>query len=330
MTQTDWTEITIFTTTAGVEPLTGNLLTLGISGFVIEDPADFRAFAEETSPHWDYLDESLTALGNPGRETIVKAYLPCNAQGFETLALVRERIACLREFDTGGEFGRLEISLSGVREEDWANNWKQYFKPFPVGDRLYIKPTWEPASGAGERIVLEIDPASSFGTGSHHTTQLCLCALERAVTPGCTVLDIGCGSGILGIAAMLLGAGHVTAVDIDENSVRIAGENYLQNRIDPAGYSLLCGNLLTDPALLERICSKPAEVLVANIVADVLIAMREAFARLVLPGGVLIVSGILAERAGEVCSALESAGFKIENSAQSGGWEAISLTRADS
>ena len=185
---------------------------------VVSDPRDFEDFLNKTQTYWDYVDESLMELRDAAPH--LTFYLPQNAQGEQQLAGIRQALAGLHGRDAAGEFGSLEMTCGSVQEEDWANNWKQYFKPFRVGRHFYVKPSWETIDDDEGRIVLHIDPASSFGTGTHHTTQLCLKQLEKVPVEGASVLDMGCGSGILGIAAALLGAKRVTAVDIDDTGKR--------------------------------------------------------------------------------------------------------------
>ncbi len=304
----DWTKASIYTTTSGIEPVCGLLLEIGITGFEIEDAQDFQDFLNDTTIHRDYVEDSLMAKMEHC-ETCVKIYLPNNAQGHQMLLDTRDALNRMKASDSEHAFGRLALECEGIREEDWANNWKQYFKPFPVGEHLYIKPTWEKAEGAGERKILEIDPSSSFGTGQHNTTRLCLEALEKTVRPGDRVLDLGCGSGILSIAAMLLGAKEVTGVDIDENSVKIAGENLRQNRICDKQFCLHCGDITADDTLRKKIGLHSYDVVAANIVADVIIAMSPYFSGFLKAGGTLLVSGIIANRKEDVLEALAQQGF---------------------
>ena len=227
----NWIETQIITASAGVDALCAMLTDLGIKGFSIADPADFQEFLQNKEGKWDYIDQDL--LGMAQGDTTVTVYLPDNAQGAEQLVALRAMLAQIHARDDAQLFGTLELTLKNVREEDWANNWKQYFKPFTVGERLLIKPSWEMCENPRNRAVLEIDPASSFGTGQHHTTRLCLELLEQLMHPGDRVLDLGCGSGILSIGALLLGASGATAVDIEENAAATATENARKNHIDP-------------------------------------------------------------------------------------------------
>jgi len=192
---------------------------------------------------------------------------------------------------------------------------------------LVIKPSWEELDDAQDRIILEIDLASSFGTGQHHTTRLCLELLEKSMKAGDTILDLGCGSGILSIGAMLLGAESAVAVDIEENSATTAKENAVKNNIPDDKYTTYCGNIITDTALADKIDGK-YNIIAANIVADVLIAMKDFFARYLADDGVLIISGIIEIRMNEVVEAVESAGFKMTESNISEGWAAVKLVRS--
>jgi ribosomal protein L11 methyltransferase len=315
----DWTEIKIKTNSAGIEPLTGALLGIGITGIQIENPEDFNAFLKETEPRWDYVEEDLMALGKGDTKVIL--YLPENVQGKEQFALLCQELEKLKK---QGDFGELSLEMKGVKEEDWANNWKQYFKPFPVGEKLYIKPSWEKAGQTEGRKIIEIDPGSSFGTGTHETTRLCLECLERAVKPGDKVLDLGCGSGILSIGARLLGASFVQMVDIDQNAVGIAKENMAKNRIPEEVYRAVCGNILEDPSLAEDL-GTGYDVVCANIVADVLIGMCPLFSGFLKESGLLVISGIITERKDEVVDAVVKQGFSVQESFEEGHWSCVLL-----
>lgn len=318
----NWIEIQIITASAGVDALCAMLTDLGIKGFSIADPADFQEFLQNKEGKWDYIDQDL--LGMAQGDTTVTVYLPDNAQGAEQLVALRAMLAQIHARDDAQLFGTLELTLKNVREEDWANNWKQYFKPFTVGERLLIKPSWEMCENPWNRAVLEIDPASSFGTGQHHTTRLCLELLEQLMHPGDRVLDLGCGSGILSIGALLLGASGATAVDIEENAAATATENARKNHIDPTLYRVFCGNVLEDETLCREI-GDGYDLICANIVADVLIAMKQLFRQFLRPDGSLIVSGIIMERRDEVLDQLKKAGFALLEVREKEGWAAASL-----
>ena len=319
----EWTELNIYTTTEGIDLICSRLMDIGVKGFAIKDAEDFNEFLENKNGKWDYIDEDL--LGLSDCETCITIYLPNNNQGAEMLISVNAMLKEMKAADTENVFGRLETDFSSIREEDWANNWKQYFKPLKIGNKLLIKPSWEDYKADGdERIILEIDPASSFGTGQHHTTRLCLELLENSIEKGDELLDMGCGSGILSIGAMLLGAENAVAVDIEENAVASAIENAAKNNIPEDKYIAYCGNVLSNNALADKI-DKKYDIITANIVADVLIAMGSLFDRYLKENGILIISGIIEERMDEVINAVENCGFtKLEQNIKEG-WAAVKL-----
>ena len=320
----EWTEVNIYTATPAIDLLCSKLEDIGIKGFAIRDAEDFNEFLENKNGQWDYIDNDLMGLSQC--ETCITVYLPDNNQGRDMLSAIRSMLAEMKTADTDGIYGRLEAELSSIREEDWANNWKQYFKPIKIGEKLIIKPSWEECPDTENRKILEIDPASSFGTGQHYTTRLCLELLEKSLTGDEQVLDMGCGSGILSIGAMLLGAEKAVAVDIDENSAVTATENAEKNNIPKEKYITYFGNILTDEKLANTIDMK-YDIITANIVADVLIAMKGHFLRYIKENGTLIVSGIIAERADEVIEAIHSVGFEMTEINEKEGWVAVSFIR---
>ena len=318
----EFKEIAISTTTEGIDVVTGALSIAGLQNFVIEDAEDFREFLETNTPRWDYIDEDLLAE-KENENSRVKLYLAANAQGEAQLETVKEVLRGIRERDRDGLFGPLTLDVSEVREEDWAENWKQYFKPFPVGKRFLIKPSWEEIEDAEGRTVLEIDPASSFGTGSHATTRLCIEYLEDLVCEETRFLDLGCGSGILSLAAYLLGARDLTCVDIDENAVTIARGNLFRAGADAR---TLVGDLTSDRELLASL-GEGYDLIAANIVADVLLALMPYFGKLLKKGGRAVLSGIISERRDEIVSAAEKAGYRVLSARDSEDWSAVLLSR---
>ncbi|MEZ3454653.1 MAG: 50S ribosomal protein L11 methyltransferase [Oscillospiraceae bacterium] len=318
----NWTEVNIYTTTEGIDPVCGCLLGIGVTGFAIRDSKDFEEFLNDKTGNWDYIDDDLMNMRDC--ETCVTVYLPDDSQGADMLSALRSEMSALGERDENKAFGRLAVELANVREEDWANNWKQYFKPLTVGERLVIKPSWEEYDPTDGRTVLEIDPASSFGTGQHNTTQLCLELIEKNLRDDDRVLDLGCGSGILSIAAVLLGADSATAVDISQNSVETAKENASKNNIPTEKYTAYCGDIISDNALVEKIGGE-FDIIAANIVADVLIAMSPLFEKFLKKGSKLILSGIIIERADEVIEAVKSKGYTLVEIREKDGWAAVSF-----
>jgi len=312
----NWNEITIQTETPAVDALCAMLTDYGVKGFSIQDKESFQEFLDDKEGKWDYIEEDLMQLADC--DTKITFYLPDDAQGTEQFLGIRTLLDSLRNGENAELFGSLAVTVGNVREEDWANNWKQYFKPLPVGEKLMIKPSWETVDPDG-RIILEIDPASSFGTGQHHTTRLCLELAETILSQNDRVLDLGCGSGILSIGCMLLGAESATAVDIVDNSVRTAVENAEKNHIDPTKYTAYCGDIISDTALREQI-GTGYDLICANIVADVLIAMSDLFGGFLKDRGYLIVSGIITERADEVLNVLTAKGFEKISVQEKEGW----------
>jgi len=321
----NWTEVTIETAKAGLDVLCALLTDIGFKGFSIHDPDDFDELMAGKVGHWDYLEEGLEAELTAGAPSVT-VYVPENAQGAEQMQAIKDLIQQLKKREDAADFGTLNVNGKGIREEDWANNWKQYFRPLPTGEKLWITPTWVDEPIPEGRKALRIDPGSSFGSGQHDTTRLCLGLLEECVTPDCRVLDIGCGSGILSIGAMLLGAGEVNAVDIEQNAADAALENAVLNGISPETYHAFCGNILEDTELTAKL-GKDYDVLCANIVADILIAMRELFFDFMKDGASLLLSGIIDERLDEVLKAMKETGFREERVEQSAGWAAVLMKK---
>lgn len=321
----NWSEVTIETAKAGLDALCAMLTDLGFKGFAIHDPDDFDELMAGRVGHWDYLEEGLAEALTDGAPSVT-VYIPEDAQGAEQMRSLKLFLDQLKHSENAALFGSLEMSGKNIREEDWANNWKQYFRPLPVGERLWITPTWVDETIPDGRTALRIDPGSSFGTGQHDTTKLCLGLLEDCVKPGARVLDIGCGSGILSIGAMLLGADSAIAIDIEQHAAESAAENAVRNGIDLANYRTLCGNILEDEALAERLGSG-YDVVCANIVADILIAMRSLFVRYLSDGGTLLLSGIIDERVQDVLNAMDEVQLHVDVIKESAGWAAIRLTK---
>lgn len=313
-------QIDIFTSSEAIDGITGALVERGITGFVIQDSADFEDFLADKNANWDYVDDSLMGLKTV--EPHITVYVHDNAQGAEMLASVRELVSGYSQNNADGFYGNIRMELANVKEEDWANNWKQYYKPFRVGKSLIVKPSWEDVEpNAGDKI-LEIDPASTFGTGQHYTTKMVMETLEDVVKSGDRVLDLGCGSGILTISAMLFGASEATICDIFENAVKTASENIEGNGF--TSFKAFCGNIVEDKKLREEL-GGGYDVICANIVADVIIAMSPLFEGFLKPGGRLIVSGIIDERADEVKSALSENGWRLVSEKNEDGWNCFLL-----
>lgn len=322
----NWMEAEIFTSTDGLDIITDTLTNLGVSGFVIKDAEDFKGFLADSKGQWDYIDEGLMELTE--YESSVTVYLPDNNQGKEQLNGIRAELTRLRQGDGKNLLGRLELVMKNVREEDWANNWKQYFKPFSAGSKLIIKPSWEEVTNTDGRLILEIDPASSFGTGQHATTRLCLELMEEYVVPGKPMLDLGCGSGILTIGGLLLGASEAFATDIAENAVATTMENAAKNGFNQNRCHAFFGDVISDSSLAAKL-EGPYPLITANIVADVLSALlyEGLFQRFLAPVGFAILSGIIDLRAQDVEKAVEENGFTIIKRKDSENWVALVIAR---
>ncbi len=314
-------EVIIETSSEGIEILNAVLIKLDIAEVVIEDASVFEDFLKADNMSWDYYDESLNSMKDCASR--VKIYLGDNEQGEQELKALREEINNLKKAELGIDLGSLDISINIVDDEDWANNWKQYFKPFNVGEKLLVKPTWETVENKDDRIILEIDPGASFGTGQHFTTQLCLEQIEKYIKPKMEVLDMGCGSGILSIASALLGAKHVVGVDIDENAVRIANENALVNNIREDKFMVYCGNVIEDERLQDVVGFNRYDMIVVNIIADVIIEMSDCFPKFLKQGGILITSGIIEKYVDKVKETLVNLGFELKETIQKEDWVSI-------
>lgn len=317
-------QIDIYTSSAAIDGICARLTDYGINGFAVRDSADFKDFLEDKDANWDYVDDSL--MGLQTAEPCVTVYVHDNEQGREQLTQIRLLVYELNSQNSDGFYGNLRVELNNVREEDWANNWKKYYKPFRVGKSLVVKPSWEDYPATDGDKILEIDPASTFGTGQHHTTKMVMETLEDTVKGGERVLDLGCGSGILSIAALLFGAKEVTICDIFENAVKTASENIEKNNFDKSRYSAFCGNIIENTKLRDKI-GGGYDTVCANIVADVIIAMSGLFGEFLSKDGRLIVSGIIDERLSEVMKALNEHGFEVVLEKHEEGWSCAELKR---
>jgi len=309
----DYNEISIYTKSEGIDILTSALLDIGIDSFLIEDKNDFEEFLEENRETWDLVDIDL--IKKKDAPTNVKVYILEDENQNETLNKLREKLNILKATDEGNIFGSLDLSFNDVKEEDWANNWKKYFKPSHVGTKLAIKPTWEEYENKENRIVLEIDPGASFGTGTHETTRLCLIGLEKYIKDGDEVIDVGCGSGILSIAAVKLGAGHVTGVDIDpmciETSSYLAKINEVEDKFD-----VFIGDLA------EKV-DVDADIIVANIFAHIIRRLTPDTNRLLKKGGIFISSGIIKETVDTVIESYKENNYEIIEVNNIGDWYCV-------
>lgn len=299
----DWTEVTVSVPAKDVDRA-GDIAQMVVPyGIYIEDYSNLEQEAWEIA-HIDLIDEEL--LKKDRAKALVHVYISPEENPQEAVAFLSERYH--------SEGIPHEISTAGCAEEDWINNWKKYFKPIPVGEKLLIRPTWEEEYDAKGRLVLNLEPGLAFGTGTHETTRLCMEFLEDFVKPGMDVLDVGCGSGILSVAALLLGAGSAVGVDIDELAVKTAVQNAALNGVGDK-FTGICGNL-TDQV------SGRYDVVAANIVADVVIALTGDIERFLKPDTVYLMSGIIDIREADVLAEVEKK-FRILGRREEKGWVAL-------
>lgn len=305
----DWMEAVVHTTTMGADIVSELLMNAGAVGTAIEDRYDVTSSKKEDGM-WDMIDEDV--LAKMSEDVLVKAYFKKDAHVQETMLLVSEQLAGLKRIEMGFDMGTLELDSQNVKEQDWAENWKKYYKPFRAGEHLVIKPSWERYEAQPGDLVLELDPGMAFGTGTHETTFMCMEQLEKYVTPGCKAIDVGCGSGILALAAAKLGASDVLAIDLDELAVKVAAENTQKNGLSDC-VRVVHGDLL------EK-AEEKADVIVANIIADVICFLCGPAKKHLLPGGTFICSGIIWEREDDVQRALAAAGYTVCNRLAKGSW----------
>lgn len=306
----EWTEVKIYTTREAIEPLSAVILDCGISGIQIEDDDELKEYLKESSIYWDYVDEEL--LNKEKEETKIKFYVSDNPYGNEILLNVREAVKRLKliESEINLNLGRLFIETTqNLNDEDWLNKWKEFYKPFKIGEKILIKPIWEDISNADERIVFNINPGHVFGTGLHQTTQLCIVSLEKYMGEENNILDLGCGSGILSIISLLLGGKSAFAVDIDENAINVAYENAEINSIGKDKYYVTSGNIITDEHLKKEIGKNKYNIILANIIADVICNISTFIGSMLTKDGVFIASGIIKDRIEDVYSALDKNGL---------------------
>lgn len=318
----EWIEVFVATSQMGLEPVEGVLYQCGLNGLMIHDEADFAEFLENPNREWDYVADELVEEKQE-QTTGITFFLRDNLYGREQLSQIKSALQSVKETEKELDLGSLEVTMKNVAEEDWANNWKKYFKPFPVGDKIMIKPSWEELPAQTDKIILKIDPGHIFGTGTHETTQLCMELIEKYVKKDDMVLDIGCGSGILSIASLLLDAKEADAVDIDPNAIQIAYENSDRNDIDRNRYHVKAGNILEDKELQASYSGKKYDLVVANIVADVIIALTKQVPDYIKDGGIFLCSGIITERKEDVLEALKAANFAVLDIKEKTSWVAI-------
>ena len=286
-------EVTVNTPGAEIDARCQEMADMGAGGFVIENEEDFKDFLEQNHQYWDYVDDELeNQFAGVSR---IKCYLTDDEDG----------LAVLRRINAAYD----DVTTSYVEDSDWENNWREYYKPIEVGEKLVVVPEWEEAPQDG-RLPLRLDPGLIFGTGSHATTRMCLAALEEFSKPGVRVLDLGCGSGILGIGALILGCDSCLGVDIDPKAPDVVMSNAALNGIGADKMTAWAGDIIADASLRARI-GGGYQLVLANIVADVIIPLTAIVRQFMAPGAVFICSGIIEHRWPVTEAALISNGFEI-------------------
>ena len=309
-----WSEIAIHTTNEAVEPITNILYEAGASGVVIEDREDL--FKEREDRFGEIYQ--LNPDDYPEEGVVMKAYLPETSFLAETVDGIKEAINNLMTYDI--DLGLNAVTISEVNEEEWATSWNKYYHPVKISERFTIVPTWEeyePVSS--DELIIELDPGMAFGTGTHPTTVLCIQALEKMVKKGDKIVDVGTGSGVLSIAAALLGASHIEALDLDEVAVRSAIENVELNKVQHL-INVSQNNLLDG-------ITEQQDLVVANILAEVIMSFTDDVATALKPGGIFISSGIISQKKDDVKDALIESGFEIMETMLMEDWVAFIATK---
>lgn len=304
----DWFEVTVLTSSEATEAVAGFLYNCDVEGVSIEDVADVE-FKKKNLGFADFINESVLTIEEGA---MVKGYFKDSENFMNTLNYIKESVDKLGEF--GFDKGEGIVTYHKVNEDDWANNWKQYYKPTKVGEHIVVKPTWEDYEEKPGEVVVELDPGMAFGTGTHETTRMCIKALEKKVEKDTTVFDIGTGSGILSIAAAKLGAKHVVGVDLDPVPVESAKKNLEFNKVN--NIQILYGDLM-------EVVEGKANIVVANILADIIMFLSEGVRAFIEDEGYFIASGILNTQRDKVTDKLKALDFKIEEVMEDGEWICI-------
>ncbi|MCR1952276.1 MULTISPECIES: 50S ribosomal protein L11 methyltransferase [unclassified Clostridium] len=307
--QGTWIEVRVITKSEALEPVSGIFYGLDCKGVAIEDPNDILE-REQGPLTWDFAD--INVLEHKGKVAVVKAYFSEEDNIDEIINYVNEKMSEIKEL--GIDTGVAKVESEKMFEEDWANTWKKYYKPTKVGEKIVVKPIWEEYDAKGEELVIELDPGMAFGTGTHETTRMCMQSLEKYVKEDSTVFDVGCGSGILAIAAAKLGAKMAVGVDLDPVAVESAKENVGYNNLD--NIQILYGNLV-------EVIDGKADIVVANIIAEVICILTEDVKRVLKDNGYFITSGIIHDRVDMVTKKLEETGFEVVEINKDGEWNCI-------
>lgn len=307
-----WCEISIQTSHEAVELIAEIFRDLGASGVVIEDPELVNDYI--TSGKWDYTD---IPIAKETEVVVEKAYLPVNGELEGRIQTLQQEIKALES--RGVNTAPAVLTTAELQDEDWSDTWKQYFHTEKPGERVVIKPTWEEYEPQDDEVVIELDPGAAFGTGTHATTSMCIRQLEKLVKPGMTVFDVGTGSGILSIISAKLGATNIQAVDYDDSVLKIVEENLEQNNVQDI-------ISVAQSDLMQNVHGK-AELVIANIIADIIIRLFDQLDEHLEQGGTLLTSGIIEDRIEDVLSAAEKHGYGVVERLENKGWACITFKR---
>ena len=304
-----WVEVRVITISEALEPISGIFYGLDCKGVAIEDPNDILE-REQGPLTWDFAD--INVLEHRGEAAVVKGYFSEDDNVEEIVTYIEQKVNEIKELGINVGEGKVESEVK--HEKDWADTWKQYYKPVLVGERIVVKPIWEEYEPKNDELVVELDPGMAFGTGTHETTRMCIQALERYVSEDATVFDVGCGSGILAIAAAKLGAKLSVGVDLDPVAVESSKENVKYNNLN--NIEILEGNLV-------EVIDGKADVVVANILAEIICILTDDVKRVLKDNGIFITSGIIHDRVDMVCEKLEATGFEVIEKNRDGEWNCI-------
>ena len=307
-----WCEISIQTSHEAVELIAEIFRDLGASGVVIEDPELVNDYI--TSGKWDYTD---IPIAKETEVVVEKAYLPVNGELEGRIQTLQQEIKALES--RGVNTAPAVLTTAELQDEDWSDTWKQYFHTEKPGERVVIKPTWEEYEPKDDEVVIELDPGAAFGTGTHATTSMCIRQLEKLVKPGMTVFDVGTGSGILSIISAKLGAKNIQAVDYDDSVLKIIEENLEQNNVQDI-------ISVAQSDLMQNVHGK-AELVIANIIADIIIRLFDQLDEHLEQGGTLLTSGIIEDRIEDVLAAAEAHGYGVVERLENKGWACITFKR---
>lgn len=312
-----WLELTIKTSSSGIDLLAERLTVLGYDSFIIDDEADFNSFLENNHQYWDYVDEALSEKMHGLSQ--IRLYIEDGPAAMESISELKDQLRLFKAQYSDTDLGSLYVDLANLQDEDWENNWKQYYQPLPIGKRLLVVPQWLKPDNEEGRLPVLLDPGMIFGTGAHASTQMCMMALEDAVQGGERVIDLGSGSGILSITALLLGAKTAVGVDIDPKAEDIARENAAINSLGADRFTAVTGDVIGDKQMMESLRGD-YDLVLANIVADVIIPLSAVVPNFLAPNGFFICSGILEQRLPEVRAAIIRAGMEIVHTQMIGDW----------